>query len=409
MTAEDLSQRLVAAADERDGEVATLLERASERIDTQETQLSKVRTELQETNEGMVALTLELEEAQQRYRSLFEDAVEGVYKTTPDGRRYVLANESMADILGYDSPETLQRTVTDIRTDVFVDPERHDAFERRLREEGTVENFEYRVVRRDGEVRWVSDNARMLYEDGEKAGFRGGLVDITELREYEQRLETVNEELEALNRVVRHDITNDMQIVRGYAEYLRDHVDEAGEDPLEKIITTADHVLGLTNDAREFIETLSGQEDPELEPTSVSDKLTYEIERQRDAYPDAAFTVSTDIPDVDVTANDMLTSVFRNLLGNAVQHNDTDQPEIDVSCAVLDDTLRVAIADNGPGVPPDRRDVIFGKGEQSLDSDGTGIGLYLVNQLTETYGGDVWVENRDGRRGARFVVELPLA
>jgi len=78
----------------------------------------------------------------------------------------------------------------------------------------------------------------------------------------------------------------------------------------------------------------------------------------------------------------MLASVFRNLLNNAVQHNDTDAPEVTVTCEETDDRIRVRVADNGPGVPDAEKDEIFGKGEKGLDSAGSGIGLYLVSVLT---------------------------
>ncbi|MFD1587534.1 ATP-binding protein [Halorientalis brevis] len=437
-TTDDLGDRLTAAAEEHDGTVADLLTDAAEQITAQRDQVSELRAELEETNEGMVALTLELEEAEERYRSLFENAVEGIYKTTPDGHRYVMANQSMADVLGYESPAALQRAVSDVSEDVFVDQDRFEEYKAALREGEALENFEYRVRRRDGEIRWVSDNAKPLYDKGVCSGFRGGVIDITELKEYEERLETRNEELEALNRVVRHDISNDMQIIRSWAERLERLVGEEGERAIENILTTSDHIISLTDDAREFVETLTGPEEPEIEPVSLDEMLSYELERQRDAHEDATFRLTTEVPTVNVTANEMLSSVFRNLLQNAVQHNDTDDPTIEITCDVRDETVELRFADDGPGVPDERKEQIFGKGEQSIDSEGTGIGLYLVNQLVSNYGGDVWVEDREGRspsgnrpqagdrselrsagsrpqagdnepRGAVFVVQLPRA
>lgn len=421
MTEKGLQRRLSAAAEEEDGEIGTLLAEAAGRIHDQRNQLSELRTELEETNEGMVALTLELEEAEERYRSLFENAVEGIYKTTPDGSRYVMANESLAEILGYESPKVLKQAVTDVSKDVFVDPDRYEEYKTSLREGDEIDNFEYRVRRKDGEIRWVSDNAKTMYDDGSPAGFRGGIIDITELKEYEDRLKTRNEELEALNRVVRHDICNDMQIIRSWAERLEMTVDDEGRQAVEHILTTSDHIISLTDEAREFVETLTGSEDPEMEPIPLREILSYELERQRDAHEEATFEMKDEIPSVAVSANEMLSSVFRNLLGNSVQHNDAEEPRIEIECEVRDDIVELRFADNGPGVPDDRKVEIFGKGEQSVDSEGTGIGLYLVNQLVSNYRGDVWVEDRMQREstdstasdesttGAVFVVQLPRA
>ncbi|MCQ4334712.1 sensor histidine kinase [Natronomonas sp. F2-12] len=119
-------------------------------------------------------------------------------------------------------------------------------------------------------------------------------------------------------------------------------------------------------------------------------------------------TVEGAIPDVDVVGNEMLGSIFRNLLQNAIQHNDKTPPEVTVSTAEADDRIEIYIADNGPGIPDAQKEEIFGRGEKGLESSGAGIGLYLVQSLVDGYGGDVWVEDNDPE-GSVFVVSLPIA
>ena len=102
----------------------------------------------------------------------------------------------------------------------------------------------------------------------------------------------------------------------------------------------------------------------------------------------------------------MLSAIFRNLINNAVQHNDADEPRVTISAHVNDGSVRIRVADNGPGIPEDQRDQIFDSDEKGLDSTGTGMGLYLVTNLVDMYDGSVWIENNDPR-GAVFVVELP--
>jgi len=98
--------------------------------------------------------------------------------------------------------------------------------------------------------------------------------------------------------------------------------------------------------------------------------------------------------------------VFRNLLKNAVQHNDKEVAEVIVSATDHENTVTVTIADNGPGVPDSQKETVFGKGERGLDSSGTGIGLHLVNTLVSIHNGDVWIEDNEPE-GAIFSVELP--
>ena len=134
--------------------------------------------------------------------------------------------------------------------------------------------------------------------------------------------------------------------------------------------------------------------------------LINEVTDVRASYPDATFEFGTEIPSITLTATEMISSVFRNLLKNAVQHNDKDAAEVTVSATDREGAVTVTVADNGPGVPDDQKETIFGKGERGLDSSGSGIGLHLVNTLVDVHDGDVWVEDNDPE-GAVFVVELP--
>jgi signal transduction histidine kinase len=104
----------------------------------------------------------------------------------------------------------------------------------------------------------------------------------------------------------------------------------------------------------------------------------------------------------------MLPSVFRNLLNNAVMHNDKDTPKVRISLDAAPDTIQVGVADNGPGVPDDRREEVFGRGQMGLESPGSGIGLYLVDTLVDMFGGAVRIDDNEPE-GSVFRVELPRA
>ncbi len=229
--------------------------------------------------------------------------------------------------------------------------------------------------------------------------------DITSRVESEQQLRETTEQLELINHFVRHDIRNDINLVYAWAEMLSEEIDGDGEEYAERIVTTSDHIVELTEIAGEFVETVSGSGDPELEAVPLRRALGEELEKRRDAYEDATFQLNGEIPAIDVQANGMLSSVFRNLLNNAVQHNAADEPRVYITVTERDDRVRVAIADNGPGVPDHQKEDIFGKDKQGEQSSGTGIGLYLVYTLVDQYGGSVHVEDSDVG-GARFVVEL---
>ncbi|MGM0592726.1 MAG: histidine kinase N-terminal 7TM domain-containing protein, partial [Halobacteriota archaeon] len=247
--------------------------------------------------------------------------------------------------------------------------------------ESRLTDDEIVTVDRGGDTRFY-ELQRTPFLSGEvQTGQLVTVVDVTDRETYRQRLETKSEQLEALNRVVRHDIRNDMAVVLGWAEYLRDHVDEDGDEPLEGILAKSEHVIELTDVSREFIESLSDDGIAEPRPIDLRATIESELVAVRESHPEATFEVSGGLPSSTVAATQMLSSVFRNILENAVRHNDTAAPAVTIHGTESAGSVRVTVADNGPGVPDDRKETIFGKGEKGLDSAGSGIGLYLVRTL----------------------------
>ena len=123
-----------------------------------------------------------------QYRSLFENAIEGIYRTTPDGR-YLAANPALARIYGYDRPEALIAGLTDIARHLYVNPEDRDRFKRALTHDSEVRNFEAQVFRKDGSVIWIAENARAVRDaTGEVACYEGTVQDITARKLAEERL-----------------------------------------------------------------------------------------------------------------------------------------------------------------------------------------------------------------------------
>lgn len=217
------------------------------------------------------------------------------------------------------------------------------------------------------------------------------------------RLERQNDRLDALNELLRHDIRNDMSVISAHAERLRDAADD--EDSVDVLLSKVDHVVELTTTARNL--TRAMQDDGvDLEAVRLDAVLRQSLQEVRETYSGATVEV-TDLPAVTVTANDLLASVFGNLLNNAIQHHDGDNPRIDVDVEVADRTVAVRVADDGPGIPEAMKDRVFEHGERGPGSTGTGLGLYLVRTLVGQYGGEVTVADNNPR-GTVFTVTLPL-
>lgn len=217
-------------------------------------------------------------------------------------------------------------------------------------------------------------------------------------------IERQERQLDALNRLVRHDIRNDLQVILANSEVLATRYDD---DKCERIIDGVQRAIRRTNEARELTQAIRDTGES-LEPVALATVLSEEIRETQQQYQQASVTVRGDIPRVSVRADDTLSSVFRNLLQNGITHNHRSTPQLTVTGKDEGETVAVQIADNGPGIPPEEREQIFEGGWKGTESDGTGLGLSLVQALVERYGGDIDVEPNQPT-GSIFTVRFPKA
>ncbi len=129
-----------------------------------------------------------LRESEERYRNIFENAMEGIYQTTPDGR-YLSVNPAFARMAGFASPEEMIASVTNIGNERYVNPEDRERFKRIMEEKGIVEGFEAEVIRKDGTPFWISINGRAVRDNnGRIIYYEGTNIDITQRKKTEEAL-----------------------------------------------------------------------------------------------------------------------------------------------------------------------------------------------------------------------------
>jgi two-component system cell cycle sensor histidine kinase/response regulator CckA len=160
--------------------------------------------------------------AEQSYRGIFENAVIGIFQSTPEGR-YTAVNRAMAKMLGYDSPEDLMTSISDIGRQVYVDPMRRDEFQELLKQGGVIHDFEIQAYRKDRSKMWLSASGRAILRDGTIIGYEGMNEDITERRLLEDQLRQA-QKMEAVGRLaggVAHDFNNMLGVITGYGELLQ--------------------------------------------------------------------------------------------------------------------------------------------------------------------------------------------
>ncbi|MCZ0904092.1 PAS domain S-box protein, partial [Microcoleus sp. HI-ES] len=200
-----------------------------------------------------------LRQSETKYRSIFENAVEGIFQTTPTGH-YLSGNRALARIYGYESCTQMFTELTDINRQLYVDPNRRAEFMAQLRARHQVSKFESQIYRRDGSTIWISENARSICdENGSVLYYEGTTQDITDRKQAESAMQLALEAAESANRAkstflanMSHELRTPLNAIIGYSEMLKEEAEELGScesvPDLEKICSAGKHLLSLIDD-----------------------------------------------------------------------------------------------------------------------------------------------------------------
>jgi PAS domain S-box-containing protein len=135
-------------------------------------------------------------ESERKYRSIFEDSIEGIFQAATNGR-FIMCNPALARMLGYETPEELIEDIDDLSTQVFANPEIRMAFNERFETQDYLQGVEFQVFKRDGQKIWISVNARVVRDDrGEPQYSEGSVIDITERKKSQERLELLKQSID---------------------------------------------------------------------------------------------------------------------------------------------------------------------------------------------------------------------
>ncbi|RKS82521.1 PAS domain S-box-containing protein [Haloarcula quadrata] len=231
------------------------------------------------------------------------------------------------------------------------------------------------------------------------------LTDVTERKQREQRIERQRQRLEVVNRVLRHDIRNDMQVILGTTENLLKS--QQAQPQLKRIKRKGEDIVTLSERARD-LERFVGDGAVETTTVDLSAVVADVIADLERTYPDVEFRVER--PDrAEVSAVDLIDSALRNVLENAAEHNDQSVPEVSVTVMgpTDDGDVTVTVADNGPGLP-DREQEVIETGTETALKHSNGLGLWIAYWTITTSGGTItFAENTP--RGSVITIRLPSA
>ncbi|MDZ5811779.1 HAMP domain-containing sensor histidine kinase [Halorubrum sp. AD140] len=204
-----------------------------------------------------------------------------------------------------------------------------------------------------------------------------------------RELETSNQQLQVLSRVFRHNIRNDLNVIRGYADLLADRVDDdRSRECLETIRRTTDDVVAISEKLRVIEETSPDPPAGRIDLVSAAREAAADVD-------DPDVTVTMEAPgEAWIRADRSVEYPIREVFENAVTHNDESSRRIDARIEENGTTTCLEVRDNGPGIPPDERAVLRAERETPL-SHASSIGLWLVKWMCETQGGTVGFETSD--------------
>ncbi|WP_158599394.1 sensor histidine kinase KdpD [Halobellus sp. Atlit-38R] len=240
---------------------------------------------------------------------------------------------------------------------------------------------------------------------GSLTGFVVGVYDIRR-RRAEQRAARLNEWLTVLNRILRHDIRNQANIVYGHAELLEEATEH--RDEIKRIQEHAMELVSLGDRAR-MLEQLSKENSRNLQTVDVAALVDKQLVELTSDYSNV--DVETSFPDeLRVSAHPLLEYALQNLLENAVIHNDKETPQLWVSASVPEDPgaeyVEIEIVDNGPGIPDSEVAVLEQGYETPLEHSG-GLGLWLSKWIVAESSGRLSADTASPH-GTRICIRLPL-
>ena len=321
----------------------------------------------------------------QRYETILESVDDAVYAVRPDGT-IAYVNDRYAEMKGASREELLGTNIYD-----WVTEETAEKAQRVRREvesgERDVGAVEYEFLTKDGERFPVEMRFnRITTEEGEELDRVGVIRDVREQKRREEALRRKNERLDEFASIVSHDLRNPLNVAVGRLELAREEYDSEHLDEVarahDRMETLIGDLLTLARDG-ETVESIE-----QIDLASLVEECWGGVETaEASLRADTDRTIRAD--------RSRLKQIFENLVRNAIDHAGED-----VTVTIGDVDGGFFVADDGPGIPEDARNEVFGTG-YSTAAGGTGFGLSIVENIVEAHGWEIRVtESRDG--GARF-------
>jgi two-component system sensor histidine kinase UhpB len=328
--------------------------------------------------------------AEEKYRSIFENAVEGIFQTTLDGR-FLTANPALARMFGYESPEELLAAVSDIGHEIYVEAERRAELYRLAQQNGFVSGFEVRMYRKDGSPMWASMSARAIYDTaGEIAGYEGTIEDITARKRAEEALREIREaERRRISRELHDVVLQDLTYALQSMDIVRKMPGDV--DPEEEAKRQVEALKRAVGGLRDAIYDLRLESVREQSLVRSLESIV-ELNRRMGGGRTIDLVVNRDFPNgLSAAAGIEVMRVVQEALANVRRHSGARRAT--VTLGLEDGEVTVEIEDDGQGFGPETP---------------PGIGLTGMRERVHGLGGRLEVESESGT-GTRVRMRVALS
>lgn len=345
--------------------------------------------------------------AEKQYREMFENALNGIYQATPEGK-FVSVNQAFADILGYADPEDLKEAITSIRDQIYVDPHERAVLELQVAQHGKVFGVEHEVYKKDGSTIWVLENLRAVYgSDDEVKHFEGNLWDVTSRRAADEALKSAKLEAELTSRAriefmanMSHELRTPLNAVIGFSEIIRNEVmGPIGQDVYKEyaqdIHDSGKQLLNIINDILELSQIEIGDRELKEKSFPMARIIQSVLSLLDHKIKEGQLRVDTSIPEdlPNIFAEELaMKQVLMNVVSNCVKFTPPGG-KIGITVSIdPEEHMMVEITDTGVGMTEEELAKAmqpFGQVETELDRDtsGTGLGLSIVQALVDLHRG----------------------
>ncbi len=365
----------------------------------------------------------------QRYQSLFDNAIEGVFQMSIN-RRFVTANPAMASLMGFSSSRELLETNPDVLDACIADDRLRELVVEQLQARGTVKGVEARYLTRSGDERWAIISLHTAYNaEGDPTHLEGTCVDSTESHrrqriEREREQERLEKELarnsaEAKSQFLAnmsHEIRTPLAAIIGYGETLMDpDLDEQEKrSSAETVVRSGRHLLELVNDILDHSKIDANKLDVDVISVNLPELLdeirAFFAPRAREKGLDFNVVCEFPLPEQIQTDPTRLRQIIINLCGNALKFTEKGSISLAIRCERQAEVLVARIVDTGIGMKPEQIGRLFdpfaqGSAAISRQYGGTGLGLSISRRLAEMLGGSIRVSSTYGE-GSEFELSI---